>query len=131
MRLASIVLDGWELEDGEAYHAAAPTTFQIPDVARRQNLRRADFAKLMFNLAFAEPPTVERMWVVVTANLGDGRYLGILDNEPRTVRENDHLWVEDEVAFEARHIVDLMAGDAASLATAERGPRKRWRGLDG
>ena len=127
MRFPSIERDGWQLDDGEAYHADAPKTFWIPSEYDRSNLRAGDFAKLIFRVEFAEEPTVERMWVIVRAALGEATYLGILDNEPTSLEENDRLWVGFELPFQARHVIAIERADAASITLANQGPMKNWR----
>lgn len=127
MRFASIEDDGWQLDNGEAYRADAPDTFWIPDLSARQNLQVGDFAKLIFRIEFEDDATVERMWVIVTRRQEDGSYLGILDNEPTSLIENERLWLGSEVPFETRHIINIQPGDEASVALAGRPPRIVWR----
>jgi hypothetical protein len=95
MREPDFVSDGWCLEDGEAYHAEAPDTFWIPEQHRREGLVAGDLAKLIFRISVDnadESVAVERMWVLVRERTADG-YLGVLDNEPNAIAENDELLV--------------------------------------
>jgi hypothetical protein len=129
MREPDFELDGWCLEDGEAIHREAPKTFWIPDQARREGLQAGDLAKLIFRISVAdkdEPVAVERMWVVVRERLS-GSYLGILDNDPYAITENDDLWSGVEIPFAARHIIDVRPRDEDTIESANRLPRKRWQ----
>jgi hypothetical protein len=78
MREPDIEVDGWCLDDGEAYHAEAPDTFWIPGRESRESLEPGDLAKLIFrfNVDDAEETVaVERMWVLVRERVPGG-YLG-------------------------------------------------------
>ena len=75
--------------------ARASSKFYVPSETERDSLCRGDFAKLIFN-------DEERMWVLVTAVLGRGRYKGELRNHPVAVP----LRYGDEISFESRHIAD-------------------------
>ena len=91
MREPDFDQDGWCLEDGEALHSEAPETFWLPHVERREALQPGDLAKLIFRIAVdndEEPVAVERMWVLVRERVGE-HYLGILDNDPFAIEEND------------------------------------------
>jgi hypothetical protein len=123
MRLPDLEKDGWGLEDGEQRNREAPKTFLIPHLALRKILRPGDFAKLIFEIAVegeAHAPVerhVERMWVIIRARTPGG-YIGMLDNEPRCIPENDRLWLGTEIPFEYRHIIAVRHGNEASLALA-------------
>lgn len=120
--------DGWELDDGEAMHAQAPATFEIPSRDAREGLRPGDFAKLVFRILVDdenEPVKVERMWVIVRERRLGG-YFGILDNEPDAIAENDDLWVGTELPFEPRHVIDIQRGDSQSTLLAAAAPRRAW-----
>jgi hypothetical protein len=120
MRAPDLKKDGWRLDDGEERHRAAPTTFLIPDLALRQTLQPGDFAKLIFEIAVEddEYPSVERMWVIVRERTSNG-YIGMLDNEPNSVAQNDEFWLGTEVPFEYRHIISVRPGNAESIASAK------------
>lgn len=105
LRLATYDADGFELDDGESLHAAAPDTFAIPDAERRRDLRAGDVVKLVFRMRQdgTDAPSVERMWVKV-AEVRDALYAGTLDNDPvGDVR----IRAGDRVVFEARHVIDV------------------------
>ncbi len=119
MRTPSFEMDGWRLMDGEQLHRNAPKTFHIPDLALRKILSPADFAKLVFEIDIedSEFPAVERMWVIIRQKISGG-YVGMLDNKPGSIPENDRLWVGTELPFEYRHIVDISPGDEETRAAA-------------
>lgn len=116
------------MDDGEAQHDHAPATFWIPDRHVREGLQPGDFAKLIFRISVdnpEEPVAVERMWVVVRERIPGG-YLGVLDNEPDSIGENDEFWVGTELPFGPEHIINIMDRDAASISLARVEPRTRW-----
>ena len=128
MREPDFDIDGWCLEDGEAYHAAAPDTFWIPERHRRDSLQVGDLAKLIFRISVDnahEKVAVERMWVLVRERTPDG-YLGVLDNEPNAIAENDELWLGCELPFAAKHVISIEERDANTIALASEEPRTRW-----
>lgn len=124
----SFEADGWELDDGEAMHAQAPATFEIPSRDACEGLRPGDFAKLVFRILVDdedEPVEVERMWVIVRERR-QGGYFGILDNEPDAIAANDDLGVGTELPFEPRHVIDILSGDSKSIVLAAAAPRRTW-----
>ena len=128
MREPNLEVDGWCLDDGEAYHADAPETFCIPVRQRREALQPGDYAKLIFRIDVedtAEENDVERMWVLVRERTSGG-YLGVLDNEPLGIAMNDEFWRGTELPFSAHHIIDINIKDAKSVALAREEPRRRW-----
>ena len=130
MREPDFDIDGWCLEDGEAYHIAAPHTFWIPERQRRESLEVGDLAKLIFRISVdnaAENVSVERMWVLVRERTPDG-YLGVLDNEPDAIAENDEFWLGTELPFSAKHVINIDERDANTIALALEEPRTRWSG---
>lgn len=128
MREPDFDFDCWALDDGEERHRDAPETFRIPSLAARKGLQRGDYAKLIFRIAMeGEEVAVERMWAIVTERTADG-YLGILDNDPTLIEENDVLWRGSELPFRARHVIDLLPATDASRTVAEKGPTIPWRG---
>jgi hypothetical protein len=128
MREPDIELDGWCLADGEERHSEAPTDFWIPSAEERERLQPGDYAKLIFHIAVDDreaPVSVERMWVVVRERL-PGTYLGVLDNDPDAIEENDELWSGIEVPFNPRHVIDIRSRTGASIKLAAQEPRRRW-----
>ncbi len=103
MRSPDLERDGWCLDDGEERHRAAPKTFQIPDEDIRRGLIPGEFAQLIFRILVdpddEDPYAVERMWVIVRERTATG-YMGVLNNNPATITENDFLWVGTELPFE-------------------------------
>jgi hypothetical protein len=120
MRAPDFKKDGWCLDDGEERHRAAPKTFLIPDLAVRKLLQPGDYAKLIFEIAVEddEYPSVERMWVIVRERTANG-YVGMLDNEPNSIAENDQFWLGTELPFEYRHIISVRPGNEESIAAAK------------
>lgn len=128
MREPDFTIDGWYLEDGEARHAEAPDTFWIPDRHRRESLEAGDLAKLVFRISVDnadENVSVERMWVPVRERTPDG-YLGVLDNEPGAIAENDEFWPGTELPFSAKHVINIEERDTKTIALAREAPRRRW-----
>jgi len=120
MRAPDLEKDGWCLHDGEQLNRDAPQTFLIPDLALRRSLQPGDYAKLVFEIAVEgdEYPIIERMWVIVRERIPSG-YVGMLDNEPDSISENDSFWLGTEVPFDHRHIIAVRRGNDASLALAK------------
>ncbi|MDO9222101.1 MAG: hypothetical protein Q7U20_00130 [Caulobacter sp.] len=120
--------DGWSLDDAEQRHSESPDTFEIPPLWIREVLEPGDFAKLIFKIAIddnEDPEAFERMWVVVTVRTPDG-YMGVLDNEPSSIAENDTFWYGSELPFSPRHIIDVNKANEASKAIAARPPKVPW-----
>ena len=90
------------LDDVEEAHRRAPRTFSIPRSDQRSALKVGDMVKLVFlaDRPSSEGHTAERMWVEVT-EVGDGTYVGALDNQPTFL---SGLNPGDSVTFEARHV---------------------------
>ncbi len=74
-----------------------------------------------------ENVAVERMWVLVRERTADG-YLGVLDNEPDAIAENDEFWLGSELPFSAKHVINIEERDANTMALASKEPRTRWSG---
>ena len=49
-RSATIELDSWQLESGEAQHARSPDTFWIPARDERESLKVGTGVKLLFGI---------------------------------------------------------------------------------
>jgi hypothetical protein len=128
LRTPDLHRDGWCLEDGEVLRGQAPDTFQIPNLFVRRFLQPRDFAKLVFKISLEgedNRESVERMWVIVRERI-EGGYVGILDNNPDTIGENDSLWSGTELPFEPRHIIAAHHGDADSRRLAAEPPPIPW-----
>jgi hypothetical protein len=128
MRDPDLDLDGWCLDDGEELHRQAPSTFLIPGKRQREDLQPGDYAKLVFRISVADlagSVSVERMWVVVRECVPGG-YLGVLDNDPDAIEENDEFWSGIELPFAPRHIVNIQPRTEDSVALAAKEPRRRW-----
>ena len=128
MREPSVPVDGWGLDNAEEYHSKAPDTFAIPQLLERQNLQPGDFAHLLFRInvdGTEDGEVIERMWVVVSERTSDG-YIGVLDNDPESIDENDRLWSGTELPFASHHVIGIAKGDTDSQALAAENPRTRW-----
>lgn len=79
----------------------------------------------MFEIAVGDRVIVERMWVLVTARNESG-YVGILDNDPTEIAENDELWSGTELPFAAANVIAIMERNEGSLAMAELPPGRSW-----
>lgn len=132
MREPDFERDGWCLEDGEERQREAPDTFWLPELKDRQSLQPGDLVKLIFRIAVdndEEPVAVERMWVIVRERVGD-RYLGILDNDPRAIGENEELWSGVELPFSPRHVIDVRRDPTEGSERAPLPSRLWCRGRD-
>ncbi|WP_163266411.1 DUF2314 domain-containing protein [Chelativorans alearense] len=128
MREPDFDLDGWCLDDGEEYHRAAPDTFWIPDRVAREGLQPGDLAKLIFRISVGDPEApvaVERMWVLVRERIPGG-YLGILDNDPVAIEENEEFWSGIELPFAAHHVVNINERNENTIALAAQEPKRHW-----
>ena len=128
MREPTIEDDGWALENGEDYHRRAPDTFPIPRREARENLNPGDLAKLIFKIDLDDPDdpfAFERMWVIVRERT-DGGYLGMLDNKPDSITENEDLWLGTELPFRPEHVIDIELPSEETVDLARRPPRRAW-----
>lgn len=113
MRLASREIDFWELRSGEVAHAANPESFWIPSLEHRQNLKRGQAVRLIFDIeSIDENDEVviqgERMWLIVAEKTGDF-YIGILDSQPASFKQTaiDYLCFGAEIPFLPEHVIDI------------------------
>jgi hypothetical protein len=99
----------WRLEDAAVIAAANPYTFYKPSDEAIALLRVGNLVKLIFGFESSDPqaPRAERMWVRIEL-FDAGRYVGRLDNDPRYIED---LKCGDEVAFEARHVIQIDIDD--------------------
>ena len=114
IRLPTLERNFWSLASDEKANAENPDTFWIPERERREQLRRGDAAKMIFEIESEDADTGaivvnrERMWVIVTEKIGD-TYIGMLDNQPATIEPADDVYLRfgAEVPFKAEHIIDI------------------------
>ncbi|WP_158309772.1 TIR domain-containing protein [Pseudomonas ogarae] len=114
VRLATLDLDGWQLNSGLAQHHRTPDTFYMPSAKERRSIVEGDVVKLIFEISIpydpedpeAEQTFGERMWVLVTNNTGP-YYLGTLNNFPCTSDEQTNLSYGDKVVFLPEHVIDI------------------------
>jgi hypothetical protein len=108
MKLATLAIDGWELESGEAIHREKPHTFELPPLHERSNLQNGAIVKLIFHFRIVdasgqESLEIERMWVIVHGRVGEF-YRGILDNDPDCT---DEIKAGLEVWFRPEHVIQI------------------------
>lgn len=106
--LATWENDGYELDDGEAMHEAAPDTFYLPSIEKRTSLNPGDLVKLVFRIHVESDDgefdcAVERMWVIVQRRQ-QSYYLGVLDNDPYCT---DGMKAGMKVAFLPKHVIQI------------------------
>jgi hypothetical protein len=99
------------LLSAEERHAAAPGTFQIPTKTDRTSLVPGVAAKLLFHIEAKEAGTVidsgvDRMWVIVRAVTPEGRYVGVLDNDPGQ-SDGLNLREGDDIVFGPEHVAAI------------------------
>lgn len=134
LRLAVLDQDYWQLRDGEHSAREHPDTFDVPPREVRDNLRRLDLVKLIFDIeGQGENDEVEvrgeRMWVLVAERVPP-YYIGILVNEPDLVDPSSNFYLRPgcEVLFAPEHVVSVEAVEAVKKATErlEAEPTLRW-----
>src|SRR5262245_3473432 len=105
--LSTIDETGWQLGSAEEFHLKDPTRFLIPSHHERCSLRVGDKVKLLFLFlqedGRGEYILCERMWVVIK-EVGDSRYVGILDSIPKT---QGLLKQGDSIEFRPEHVASV------------------------
>ncbi|MBA3746720.1 MAG: DUF2314 domain-containing protein [Solirubrobacterales bacterium] len=102
----------WWLQDGAAMQREHPRSFFVPPASRSQALRAGELVRLGFEFGphadRASEGHIERMWVEVVEQDGDGHARGRLRNSPSRLTE---LRFGDLVAFEPRHVLSIEYSD--------------------
>ena len=133
MRLATFERDYWQLRSGEVSHREHPDKFWIPPREERDNLKRGQSARLIFDIEGEDEDgnvevQGEKMWVTISERIGDF-YIGILENQPACLEpaENVYLRMGAEVPFLAEHVIDI-ADPPADYVEWQLGqePDRRW-----
>ena len=113
MNYPSIKTDFWELRSAEDSHLKNPENFWIPPREERQNVKRGQAVRLIFDIEVENDDGMleiggERMWVLVRESIDDG-FIGALDNQPACsdFKDNVYLYFGAEVPFRAEHIIDI------------------------
>lgn len=112
MQHPSIAVDYWELRSAEESHAKYGDKFWIPTLAERQNIKRGQAARLIFDIQVDKEGELEvkgeRMYVIVSEKVGD-TYIGILDNQPAYVDPEDNFYLSfgAEIPFLTKHVIDI------------------------
>lgn len=109
-RLASLDLDGWELESGERRQSDYGESFWLPTRTERENIRPGQSVRLLFQIEATDENGdveigVERMWAIVLGRVGD-YYRAVLDNQPAAI-EAGYLDEGTEFLFTAEHVIDI------------------------
>ena len=133
MRLATLQRDFWQLRSAEEAHRQHPETFLIPALEERQNLRRGQAAKLIFDIETQGDRdeivlTGERMWVIVAERVG-GLYVGILDSQPATVIPNDRVYLRfgAEIPFAPEHVIEIATPPSDYVEwQLSQAPERHW-----
>ena len=105
-------IDLWELASAQERNARSDGNFTIPPISDRAALKPGDLALLLFQMLGDQPGETEmaeeRMWVLVTQLIPDGRFLGRLVNQPNWVDSRAHyLTAGSEVPFQIKHIAGI------------------------
>lgn len=133
MRLATREQDYWELRSAEKAHQDHPDTFWIPSLEQRQNLKRGQAARLIFDIeSVKESGEIisqgERMWVIVSEKHED-YYIGILDNQPASCEPNENVYLcfGSEIPFLPEHVIDIAdPPQEYSEWQLRQEPARRW-----
>lgn len=104
----------WSLVDADPIAAENPYTFYKPSREVIARVQPGDVVKLIFRFESDDPdaPSAERMWVIVDECLSDGHFRGRLDNQPRHIKDLNHL---DKVTFSACHVINTQTDDDDNL----------------
>jgi len=94
----------YTLDNAEDIAREAPETFYIPPRAEREKVESKKLVKLIFRIETETEAFVERMWVIVKEKTKDGRYTGILDNDPYCTEE---IKSGLEILFGPEHIIAI------------------------
>ena len=136
MRFASLKLDFWELESGEARQAKYGEKFWLPDIELRCGLKVGQLVRLLFAIEACDEESgeievgVERMWVLVSS-VGSDFYLGRLINQPAGVEPADDVYLSlgCEVPFRAEHVIDIHEWPEVDVNDfLKNAPYKSWQG---
>ena len=94
----------YTLENAEERSKEFPDTFQIPSFEERANVKPNNLVKLIFNIIDNNKIlNIERMWVL-NKKCENGKYSGILDNDPYADCE---LKAGDLIEYLAENIIDI------------------------
>lgn len=94
----------YTLDNAEDVAREFPDTFYIPPRAQREKIPAEKLVKLIFRMETETEAFVERMWVIVKEKLEDGRYIGILDNDPSCTEE---IKSGLKISFGPEHIIAI------------------------
>lgn len=63
--------------------------------------------------------------MLVRERIPDG-YLGILDNDPNALEENEEFWRGIELPFAVRHVINIDERDDNTIVLAAQEPQRNW-----
>tara|TARA_R100000458_G_C8273603_1_gene248483 strand:- start:560 stop:916 length:357 start_codon:yes stop_codon:yes gene_type:complete len=99
-----------DIVDAEDRAYENPDSFEIPCVVQRHSLGEGDYAQVIFEFDAIEGFGGERLWLKVEkVSEMPGSYVGSISNDPIVC----DLRFGDMVAFEARHIIDILEESSA------------------
>lgn len=103
-------MPSWHLTNADHLAAENKYTFYKPSREIIEQVVPGEVVKLIFQFESEDPeaPSAERMWVLVDEVLGQGRFRGRLNNEPRHISD---LKLDDLVEFGACHIINTEHDD--------------------
>ena len=108
IRSKGYINGSWRLMDAEVSAKEFPYTFYKPSRSITDQLKIGNLVKLIFTFESKneEHPGGERMWVEITEILPTA-FKGNLNNMPLFLHE---LFLDDEIIFEHKHIIDHNLG---------------------
>jgi len=107
---AGRIIHRWHLDSGVKFHRMNPDTFWIPDVDRKDSIQPGNKVRLIFRL---RDDWGERMWVQVTNVKRNGKFVGVLANEPVGI---PRLYAGDRIKFNRDAVIDIV--DASTPLSA-------------
>ncbi|WP_298357373.1 DUF2185 domain-containing protein [uncultured Litoreibacter sp.] len=112
----------YEILDPRPMARQNPFTFHLPENEEVEAIEPGGLVKLIFtSIPEARDTAGERMWLIVTGR--DGAFFeGVLDNIPSDIPQ---LRYQQEIKFEAHHIIDVIWNDDANRAKFA-GDDQKW-----
>ena len=112
-------MPSWRLVDVSPRAADAKYTFYLPSAAVIAKVAVGENVKLVFEFDSDDPEatSAERMWVLVDAVDGNGRFRGRLDNDPYWIKD---LKAGDLLEFQDIHIINTEHDDGDGLVQKYR-----------
>lgn len=110
---ASNLPEGWEFIDGQASHAANPTTFECPNQAEAEDMVKGDFVKIGIRnegLHVPGKPNGERFWTIIHSRKKLKTkvvYRAEINNDLFVLPQHfgDKFVIGDIIEFEGKHVL--------------------------